>query len=108
MTFSMYGVIFYGMIVLIGGIIGYLKAGSLPSLIMGISFGLLLIGSAIAMFKGKKFGKWFAVGLSTLLIVFFAYRLLITRHLMPAGIIILVGLWVIIRLTITRPKSVLK
>jgi uncharacterized membrane protein (UPF0136 family) len=100
MKVSIYGVIFYGFLVLIGGFIGYVKADSLPSLIMGTVFGVLLFGAAIAMFKGKAIGRWMAVGLSVLLVAFFGYRLFITHSLMPAALIILVGLWLIIRLSI--------
>jgi len=45
--------IVFGALTLLGGIVGYVKAKSLPSLITGVLFGLALIGAGILLFNGQ-------------------------------------------------------
>ena len=45
--------IVFGALTLLGGIVGYVKVKSLPSLITGVLFGLALIGAGILIFNGQ-------------------------------------------------------
>lgn len=81
-----YLVLIYALIIFAGGIIGYVKAGSMPSIIMGTIFGTLLAGSAIGMLRHRHIGKYAALGLTFALIAFFTYRYMVTGKFMPAGL----------------------
>lgn len=77
----------YTLILILGGLVGYLKAGSLLSIISSLVFGsLLLIG---------LYNKSTATLLLTLtaLLLFFAYRWFQTGNFLPAGVLlVLTGL----------------
>jgi uncharacterized membrane protein (UPF0136 family) len=65
----------YGVIIAGGGIIGYVTARSLPSLISGSVLGLLSIIGGIMMFSGKGAGRWLSLVAALLVAVFFAFQL---------------------------------
>lgn len=81
----------YGLLMLVGGIIGYAKAKSQASLISGILSGALLIVGGIAQLQGQSWGLLLATAVSAVLVVVFIGRLIKTRKLMPAGMLILAG-----------------
>lgn len=96
----------YALLVVIGGMIGFIKANSVPSLIMGMIFALGLLLSAVAMAKGIKFGYYFAMALAAVLTVFFAYRYVISHHMMPGGVMAILSLAIMITLFLrNRPKN---
>lgn len=78
-------VLIYGFFTLAGGVIGYFKAGSHLSLLMGGLFGALLIGSGVLLFKKKPIGHYTALVLSFLLDAFFSYRFLETHKFFQQG-----------------------
>lgn len=82
----------YGLLLLIGGIIGHFKAGSNASLIMGGISAVIAIGSSIAMFKKYLFGETVALVLSFILTLFFAYRFYLTLKFMPPGFMGIISL----------------
>ena len=92
-----YFVALYGMLILIGGIIGHLKAGSQASLVMGVVSGLLLLLASGGMFSKKHFKKsvYFALILTLILDAFFSYRFMEKMKFMPSGLLALVSLGVI-------------
>src|SRR5262245_4154190 len=77
----------YGILVLLGGVIGYLKARSRPSLIMGGSLGVLLIISAALGFAGWQKATLCAAGLAAFLLLFFSMRYARKRKFMPGGLL---------------------
>jgi uncharacterized membrane protein (UPF0136 family) len=91
-----YLTIFYGIFILIGGIIGYVKAGSLASLAMGVIFGALLIGSAF----WRRWGRVLALISTLFLDVFFTFRYLSTGKFNPPGVLALVSFAVLVLLVL--------
>lgn len=92
---SQWVVLIYGLLILVGGMIGFAKAHSAPSLIMGISFSIVIFLSAWLMFKGNKLGNTIAMVCSGLLTLFFAYRFFLTEKFMPAGLMVILSLIVL-------------
>lgn len=92
-----YIVALYGLLVLAGGIIGYLKAGSEASLVMGGISGLLLLIFSGGMFSKKYFKKavFFTLILTLILDAFFSYRFMTTMKFLPSGLLALVSIGVI-------------
>jgi uncharacterized membrane protein (UPF0136 family) len=76
----------YGILAIIGGIIGYVQARSQVSLISGSVSGLLLILAAYFQLQGQSWGLILAAVVTAVLVVVFAGRLAKTRKLMPAGL----------------------
>jgi uncharacterized membrane protein (UPF0136 family) len=86
----------YALILLVGGFIGYLKAGSTASLISGLTFGGALFLSAIAIAKGKIAAQYIALLLTFFLDSFFTYRFVNSLHFFPSGMMSLLSLIVLI------------
>jgi len=105
-TTTAYSVAFvYGAIVLVGGVFGYIMAGSHISLWSGLLFGLGLFGSSILMVMGRQQGHVLAVSLTAILTVFFNIRYLLTKAFMPAGMMALVSAFALVALVVFRPKK---
>lgn len=88
----------YALLVLIGGITGYAKASSLPSLLMGVAFAILLTISAVGQFKKSVLAQYSAIILTAILGLFFAWRFSQTFSFMPAGVMVIISLLVLIPL----------
>ena|SRR5579872_722658 len=82
----------YAFLIFLGGIIGYIKAGSGMSLMMGLVFGTLLMICALAIYKRKIVGIWIALGLVIILDAFFTYRFMKTQSFLPSGLFSLLSL----------------
>ena len=81
----------YGILALIGGIMGYAQAQSKMSLISGSISGLLLIVSGVLQLQGQAWGLILATVVTAILILVFVVRLAKTRKFMPAGLMMLLG-----------------
>jgi uncharacterized membrane protein (UPF0136 family) len=81
----------YALLILLGGIMGYCRAGSLPSLIASLLFFPLLACSAAGWAAKKGWSVPLAFGLVGLLLLFFAYRWAKTHQLWPSGALSLLG-----------------
>lgn len=78
----------YGLLIFLGGIIGYLKAGSIPSLIAGSTGGALcLVSSLIMARKGNRgtAGEKILILISVSLSFFFLRKFLLNPVLFPSG-----------------------
>ncbi|MDJ0553357.1 MAG: TMEM14 family protein [Microcoleaceae cyanobacterium MO_207.B10] len=92
MNIAIIAAIAYGILAIIGGIIGYRKVGSKISLISGLVSGLLLVSAAIIQLMGMNWGLIFATVVAAILVITFIIRLVKTRKMMPAGLMILTGI----------------
>jgi len=98
-------VLIYAILVAIGGIMGYVKAGSGKSLIAGVLSGVILVGSAIAMMKDSyQTGWWIALIVTLLLLGRFAIASLNQFKMMPGGMVIILSLIVLIVLLTNRGR----
>ena len=95
--------LFYGILAIVGGAIGYKQAGSQVSLISGFISGLLLLISAYLLFGGAAIGPLLSAVVSLVLVIVFVIRLVKTRKFMPAGLMITVGVINLVTLWLTLP-----
>jgi len=95
----------YASIILIGGVIGYLKAGSAPSLIAGLTFSIALFLSSYAISKGKLAAQYIALGITFILDGFFTHRFAKTLHFIPSGLMSLLSLAMIIMIALKIRKT---
>lgn len=108
MTKAAYVVLGYGLLIFVGGMIGFAQAHSNGSLIAGSIFSLLLIISAVMLYRKVVIGYFFSVGLTVLLIAFFGYRFFLTHKMMPAGMMCAVSLAVLSTLIFYRLREMNK
>lgn len=73
-TAALYEMLF-GLLTLIGGIIGLAMAGSVVSLAAGVPAGLALMVAGLQMQKGKRRGVMMALVVTLLLLGYFGYTL---------------------------------
>jgi uncharacterized membrane protein (UPF0136 family) len=78
----------YAFFVLVGGLIGYLKAGSIASLAMGLFFSALLFSCAFAIYKKSVLGHVLSLALTSFLLLFFGFRFFQKLAFMPAGLMV--------------------
>jgi uncharacterized membrane protein (UPF0136 family) len=71
----------YGALVLAGGVMGWVKARSKPSLIAGVAFGAALIAAGWC-----PYARWVGASLAAALGVIMGVRFGQTRKFMPAGL----------------------
>ena len=88
--------VFYGFLVLVGGVIGYLKANSRASLIAGLVFAALLGVAAYLVHSGSlAIGAGLGAVSALALIARFLPAFLRTKKVMPPGLVVTVGAWVV-------------
>ncbi|KAH8922734.1 TMEM14-domain-containing protein [Atractiella rhizophila] len=76
----------YASLVAVGGLIGFLKASSLPSLVAGLASGAIIsYGTVRAVRNNKQVDV--ILGISVFLLVFFGRRFLNSKKIMPAGLV---------------------
>lgn len=80
----------YIVLLVVGGLIGFLKAKSKVSLYMSCGFAAALVLCAIPSFFDLAFRKGLANTLMAVLLVVFAIRLAKTKKCMPAGLMLIV------------------
>ncbi|HBL10381.1 MAG TPA: hypothetical protein DD379_03020 [Cyanobacteria bacterium UBA11162] len=87
-----WSILIYGLLVLVGGVMGYVKAKSKMSLLSGIGSG---IGLLVAWFLCRQIpiaGLAMATAIALLLFIVFVIRLFRTRTFMPAGLMMVSSL----------------
>ena len=91
MNLAVLATIAYGLLSAAGGIWGYVKSKSKPSLISGCVSGVLLLLSAVMQIQGYSLGLLVSKIIISLLLIVFAIRLIKTRKFVPAGIMLALG-----------------
>ena len=81
----------YGIIILLGGFMGYSQAASTTSLTMGLIFGILLLIAAGGMLKNRLLPSYLGIILILVLDSFFTYRWLFTFQFVPAGLLSIIS-----------------
>ncbi len=84
--------VFYGLLSVVGGVMGYIKSQSKVSLISGGVSGLLLLILAAIIYSGNQWAVGVAVSIISLLIVVFIVRWFKTKKFMPAVPMIFFGI----------------
>ena len=77
--------ILFGVLTIAGGIVGYVKAGSVASIIAGSITGILLLVAAFLLPQHRGVGLATALVISLLLAAQFVPKFLQTGRVMPAG-----------------------
>ena len=81
-----------GGLVIVGGVAGYLRRGSKISLVAGLTFGSLLLGSGYWICKDRMHeGHLLAAGTSGVMALGMGHRFLSTQKVMPAGLVAVLG-----------------
>lgn len=96
---------FYAFVVAAGGCIGCFIAGSTPSLVAGLLFGILILINALRMFKGSIRGQQIALIQAITLGSFFVYRYQTTGKVMPALPMITLSFFMAAFLLLRMPRK---
>ncbi len=73
-------VLAYGVVVMLGGLIGYLMADSLPSLFAGTLSGAALVAAGMGILRNSKVAFLVSLVVTVLLSVFFVFRCFTTGN----------------------------
>jgi uncharacterized membrane protein (UPF0136 family) len=76
----------FGALTIVGGVVGYVKAGSLPSIIAGAITGVLLLVAGALLPEHRAAGLATAFVISLLLAAQFVPKFIRTGKVMPAGL----------------------
>lgn len=98
-------VLVYSLLVITGGIFGFVHANSVPSLVASSIFGVLLLFSTVLIFKNKPAGLYIGLIVAFLLDAFFTYRFTATHQFMPSGLMSLLSLAVLLVLVLKIRKK---
>ena len=82
----------YGVLMMAGGYFGYVKAGSKVSLIMGIVSGVVILLGLFLTRSNVSLGYGIVIGMTAVLVVSFAVRLMKTHAFMPSGMLLLLSI----------------
>ena len=99
-------VLIYGILIAVGGVMGYVKAKSTASLIAGVISGIALVGAAAAMMKNAYSTGWWISLIDALLLLarFVIAELRGGFKMMPGGIVIILSIIVIAALLANREQ----
>lgn len=81
----------YGLIMIGGGYLGYVKAQSRVSLIMGCASGVIVVISALVTKVNPFVGQVIFAVLAGVLTLVFGFRLFQTAKFMPSGVLFLLS-----------------
>jgi uncharacterized membrane protein (UPF0136 family) len=98
-------VLIYGILIAVGGVMGF-RAGSTASLIAGGISGIALVGAAVAMMKGSYSAGWWVALIVALILLGRFGSVAISKgfKMMPEGMVIILSIIVIAALLIRREQ----
>jgi uncharacterized membrane protein (UPF0136 family) len=93
MTGSAHTNLTLGGLVMVGGVVGYVKKGSKASLIAGIGIGSMLLGSGYLIAKTDKVFEGHVLGVTAtgIMTIAMGHRFIGTGKFMPAGVVATLG-----------------
>ena len=94
----------YGVLMILGGIMGFMKVHSKASLLSGVGLGLGLLASGYGVWRGSADCLIVAMVIAALLLVLFAFRYVKTRRFMPAGVLAILSLAAVVVLGMALKK----
>ena len=94
----------YAVLTMVGGIFGFVKAGSRPSLISGLLSGLLLLAAGYGLGRGQSWGLPLTLVLTSAILVFFGVRYSQSHVFMPAGLMVILSLLTLAGVLLTRGR----
>jgi uncharacterized membrane protein (UPF0136 family) len=99
-------VLIYGILIAVGGVMGYVRKDSMPSLIAGGVSGIAVVGAAVAMMKGSYSAGWWISLIVALLLLGRFGSVAISKgfKMMPDGIVIILSIIVIAALLMRREQ----
>lgn len=89
-------ILIYAVVVLLGGVMGYLKAKSKVSLFSGLGSGIGLLVAWFVFRQTPLIGLGLATLIALVLVVVFALRFSRTRAFMPAGLMMVFSLGAVV------------
>lgn len=95
----------FALFCLVGGVMGFVKASSLPSLIIGGSSAVLLGLSALGLRKGSRLASFCALAISLALGIRFGIAYLNTPKIMPHLIMIILSSLSVVYTVIALPRK---
>ena len=100
--------LFFGLLLIAGGMMGYSQAGSIASIVAGIFLGISLIILSVNVLRGSALSENIALVTTLFIDIFFSYRLLKAKAFMPAGLMTVIASAVIIAVCISIKKRLSK
>jgi uncharacterized membrane protein (UPF0136 family) len=99
-------VLIYGILIAVGGVMGYVRKDSMPSLIAGGVSGIAVVGAAVAMMKGSYSAGWWISLIVALLLLGRFGSVAISKgfKMMPDGMVIILSIIVIAALLMRREQ----
>ncbi len=100
-------VLIYGILIAAGGVMGYVKANSTPSLVAGVAAGIALVGAAVAMLRDAySAGWWVSLIVALLLLGRFGVAAIRSGEfkMMPGGLVIIPSVIIIVALLTHRAQ----
>ncbi len=94
----------YAVLTLGGGIFGFVKVGSRPSLISGLVSGLLLLAAGYGLLRGQSWGLPLSLVLTAALLIFFGVRYSQSHAFMPAGLMVILSILTLAGVLLTRAR----
>ena len=89
-TVALYEMLF-GILTIIGGIVGYSTTSTWEPLVAGIAAGVVLIGAALKMQKGARSGVYTSLFVTVLLLGYAMIRITEDGTFVPGGIMAIVA-----------------
>ena len=97
----------YGLLLFIGGYIGYSQTGSIASIITGLIAEIVCVLGGIGMIKRIPYADIFSIVIAAFFTFFFAYRFAMTQKVMPGLIFAVISLAMAAALFFYRTKNTL-